>query len=262
MKEEPKVSIITAIYNGEKYISETLACLLDQNYTNWENIVVDDGSTDDSAEIIRSFVEKDNRYKYFHQENQGAAAARNMAIRNSTGKYILPLDADDLISKDYVREAVEILGNHPEIKLVYCNALMFGNKKGPFILPEYSFKDLIIKNMIINSSMYRRSDYDLTTGYDSAMFSSEDWEFWISLLKTGGEVYKIAENHWFYRRHADSKNDKYHHRRAELRQIVYQKHKELYSDLFDNPIQTYIDFQLYKKYYNFCRRLSLRKPVK
>ena len=98
MKEEPKVSIITANYNGGDYIAETLACLLKQNYSNWENIIVDDGSTDDSVSIIKSFAEKDNRYKYICQSNQGAAAARNTAIRNSTGKYILPLDSDDMIS--------------------------------------------------------------------------------------------------------------------------------------------------------------------
>ncbi len=261
MTDKPLVSIIIACYNSDKYIYETLDSLQNQVHTNWECIIVDDGSTDKSKEVIMPFVEKDKRYKYVYQKNQGASVARNTGIKNSSGKYILPLDSDDYISTNYTQKAIEILEKNPTVKVVYCKGMMFGDKKGEFKLAPFSFEKLIIKNMLIVASMYRREDYDKTPGYDPKMFSSEDWEFWISLLKTGGEVYKIPEFHWFYRKHKESKNKKNHHRREELRQYVCNKHPELYENLFPNPIQTYLDMEKYKKYYNKIRKLTFRKPV-
>ncbi|HET8828564.1 MAG TPA: glycosyltransferase family A protein [Pelobium sp.] len=261
MNDQPKISIIIACYNCAKYIKETLVCVLEQEYENWECIIVDDGSTDQSALVVQDYIKDKKNYIYIKQSNKGASVARNTAIKHSSGKYILPLDADDLMSKSYTKLAVEILEKDPEIKLVYCKTMLFGNKKGEFKLVDYSFERLIIQNMIVNSSVYRRADYDRTSGYDPEMYDSEDWEFWISLLKTGGKVYKIPDFLFFYRKHKGSKNKKFNAKREALRQYVCRKHSDIYAYFFDNPIQIYFEHQKYKKAYNIIRRLTFRKLI-
>lgn len=262
MTNQPLVSIITPCYNSDLYIAETLNSIILQDYPKWECIVVDDGSADNSATIVKEIIAREPRIKYLLQANSGASTARNRGIMESKGKYILPIDSDDLIHPTYLSRAVEILEARPETKVVSCDVKLFGEKNKALIHTAYSFDKLLIQNMLVVSSMYRREDYDKTDGYDPKMFSSEDWEFWISLLKDGGEVYKIPEYLLFYRKHAGSKNKKNHTKRALLRQYVFQKHKELYLDLFDNPIQIYFEHQKYKKYYNLFRRLTFRPPVK
>ena len=90
------VSIITPCYNGEKYLAQTIECVLAQTHEQWEMIIIDDGSKDNSAAVVREYAEKDSRITLLQQENAGSAAARNNGIRNANGQYIALLDADDL----------------------------------------------------------------------------------------------------------------------------------------------------------------------
>lgn len=90
------VSIITPCYNGAKYISETIESVIAQTYLDWEMIIVDDGSEDDSVEIVKKYLERDKRIKLIQQLNSGSAVARNSGIRFCNGQYIALLDADDL----------------------------------------------------------------------------------------------------------------------------------------------------------------------
>ena len=92
--EQPLVSVIIPIYNMEKFIAETIESVMQTTYANFEVILVDDGSTDQSADIARKYAEKDDNIKFYAQKNGGAAAARNHAIRKSKGIYILPVDAE------------------------------------------------------------------------------------------------------------------------------------------------------------------------
>ena len=198
---EPKVSIIIPNYNREALIIETLACLLKVKYSNWECIIVDDGSTDDSVSIIQNFCKKDDRFRLFTNKKSGLSATKNFAILQSSGKYILPLDSDDLIHPNYISEAVEIMENSTNTKLVYCKGKYFGSKHGRWKLAPYSFLQLISQNCLPNTSLFRRIDFDKTFGYNTSLTINEDWEFWISLLETGGEVYRIPKYYFFYRKH-------------------------------------------------------------
>jgi glycosyltransferase involved in cell wall biosynthesis len=93
---QPLVSVIIPAYNAENFIAKTLESVLSQTYQNIEVLVVDDGSTDTTAEIVKSFVQKDSRVSLLQQSNAGVAAARNLAIEKSKGEYIAPIDADDI----------------------------------------------------------------------------------------------------------------------------------------------------------------------
>ncbi len=98
---QPKISIIVPCYNGAKYIRQTLDCLQKQTVEDWECIIVDDGSTDSSAEIIKEFVTKDSRYKYIYKDNGGVSSARNMGLDNASGEWITFIDSDDTVDLDY-----------------------------------------------------------------------------------------------------------------------------------------------------------------
>lgn len=102
----PLVSVIIPVYNGQKYIEKCLCSLLEQDCKEIEIIAVDDGSTDCSSEMIKKLQVKDSRIRYFYQENSGPGVARNRAVRESKGKYLLFVDADDFLSKDYITDLV------------------------------------------------------------------------------------------------------------------------------------------------------------
>ena len=104
---EPLVSIIMPAYKQAEYVAEALDSVTKQSYSNWEVIVVDDGSPDNVAEIVEKFARADKRIKFLHTGNKGVSAARNRAVAESSGCYILPLDADDTIEPSYIEKCVK-----------------------------------------------------------------------------------------------------------------------------------------------------------
>jgi glycosyltransferase involved in cell wall biosynthesis len=203
---QPIISIIVPCYNGAQYIRETLDCLQKQTIDDWECVIVNDGSSDNSLDILKEYAANDSRYKYLDKENAGPAIARNAAITASCGKYILPLDADDLIAPFYAEKAIGYLEKHPKCKVVYGGAEYFDGRTGVWELPEYSYDTELWENSIFCTAVYRRLDYDKTIGYNPNMkYGNEDWDFWLSLLGGDDEVYKIPETVLYYRKHGESR---------------------------------------------------------
>lgn len=258
---EPKVSIIIPNYNRENLIAETLECVKKIRYSNWECIVVDDGSTDDSESVIKSIAKTDNRIKCYFNKKTTLSETKNFAINQSSGKYILPLDSDDLIHPKYILEAVEIMESQPILKIVYCKGKYFGSKRGRWKLPPYSFLQLISQNCFPNTSLFRRSDFEKTKGYNPALTINEDWEFWISLLETGGEVYRIPKYYFSYRKHTDSTITNNKDKSKETCMIIYDLHRNTYDRLFEHPIFMSAKLLKITRKYNKYRRLTFRKPL-
>lgn len=233
--KQPKISIVIPCYNGAKYIRETLDCLQKQTIEDWECIIVNDGSTDNSLEILKEYAEKDPRYKYIDKKNEGPAIARNTAIAASLGKYILPLDADDLIAPFYAEKAIDYLQNHPKCKVVYGEAEYFDGRTGVWELPEYNYDTELWENSIFCTAVYRRLDYDKTIGYNPNMkFGNEDWDFWLSLLGADDEVYKIPNIVLYYRKHGVSHStDLFNNIKEANRQMVLN-HIDRYSPYFND----------------------------
>lgn len=195
-----KVSIVVPCYNQAAYLSETLNSVLDQTYQQWECVIVNDGSLDNTEEIANEYVVKDGRFNYFRKENGGPSQARNYGIQKSDGEFVLPLDADDLIAPSYVEKALDYFIHHPKTKLVYCKADTFGKVVGPWDLEEFDYGRFIWDNCIFCSAFFRRSDYNQTNGYNVNMIHGfEDWDFWLSLLKKEDVVYRINEVLFHYR---------------------------------------------------------------
>ena len=255
-----KVSIIIPCYNQAKYLADALRSVLEQTYENWECIIINDGSPDTTEEVAREWIKKDSRFKYIYKSNGGLSDARNVGIANSNGIYILPLDADDKIAKQYLYEAVRILDKNTKIKIIYGEANFFGVKTGKWKLPKYQPDRILIYNMIYCSALFRRSDYDKTTGYNSNMiYGFEDWDFWLSILSDGGEVFRIPQKLFFYRvkelsmiKNIDEAKKKYLHRQ------IYINHIELYNKLSFDPITLYknnVENSLYYKIKRFIKKV-------
>jgi len=194
------VSIIVPCYNHAQYLSEALQSVLEQSYDNWECIIVNDGSPDNTEEIALEWTNKDIRFLYLKKMNGGLASARNSGIDKALGEFILPLDADNKISKNYILSAINSFKENDNLKIVYAKARFFGDKEGVWVPPKFSLKNLCINNMFDNCAMYRKSDWIEAKGYDVNMkYGLEDWEFWISILKKGGNVFCLEEIGFFYR---------------------------------------------------------------
>lgn len=117
----PLISIVLPVYNGEKYLRECIESVTAQTFTDWELIIVDDGSKDSSLEICSSFAENDKRIKLIHQENAGVSAARNNAMKNVTGEYVTFIDCDDLYTEDRLEVMLELIRKNPDCDCVYCD---------------------------------------------------------------------------------------------------------------------------------------------
>ena len=226
-----RVSIIIPCYNQAQYLPEALASVLRQSYQFWECIIVNDGSRDNTEEIAKHFCEKNNRFKYIYKKNGGVSAARNTGIKNSSGEFILPLDADDLIGPDYIEKALQRFKNFPDTKLVYCKAKLFGDRTGDWNLDEYNYKTMLFENIIFCTAMYRKKDYYETTGYNENMIQGyEDWDFWLSLLNKSDIVYTIPEVCFYYRIRDQSRQGSLTDEMLQdLTKTIYNNHKEKYE---------------------------------
>ncbi len=197
----PLVSVIIPCHNHGIYLEEAYASIVNQTYSPIETILVDDGSED--LESVRTFEAKHTpNIKVLYTEHRGPSAARNAAIKEAKGKYILPLDADDRVAPTYIEKAVAILEESQDVGIVYCRAEFFGAMSGEWALPEYSLYTMLQRNIIFCTAVFRREDWEQCGGYGEDMiYGLEDYDFWLSLIEMGKKVYKIPEILFFYRKH-------------------------------------------------------------
>lgn len=229
-EKAPLVSVILTCYNQEAYIGEAIDSVLRQTYDHWECMIVNDGSCDGSEQVIMDYAGRDSRLVYISQENQGVVAARNRGIRQSKGKYILPLDGDDVIEPEYLALAVEVMERQNDVAIVCCDVEMFGKEQGPLVLQECNLHNILLYGCCVSSSMFRRSGFDHVGGFKEEMAKGwEDWEFFISLLETGGRAYKLNKSLFRYRIIENSRDRKIDEKvRVELLSKIVRLHPYLY----------------------------------
>ncbi|MDD2493997.1 MAG: glycosyltransferase family A protein [Tissierellia bacterium] len=235
------VSIIVPCYNQAKYLPKTIESVISQSCKSWECIIINDGSTDNTEEVANNLCKIDERLRYIYQSNKGVCATRNNAISQSKGEYILCLDGDDYISKNFIEEMVKVLDNNLNVKVVTSKVQLFGEKNKELKLPAYSIEKLIEQNLFIMTSMFRRIDFDLSPGFNENMKNGlEDWDFWISLLKKGGDVVHLNNIIFYYRIKKNSRNKNITKKEfEELYKSLYYNHEELFSSYYSN-FQNYI----------------------
>jgi GT2 family glycosyltransferase len=228
---QPKVSVVIPCFNLAEYLDEAIDSVLAQTFQDFEILVVDDGSNDPYTSNKLSALEKP-RVRVFRSENQGLAAARNLAIANAYGEYILPLDADDRLAPTFLEKTVAILDERPDVGIVYSEVEWFGEKDGKWDVPPYRFPDILLDNVIVASALFRRSDWELAGGYSTEFRSRwEDYDFWLSLIERGRLSYRIPEVLFYYRQRAGSMTGRARStNRAPLYELLYRRHPKLYAD--------------------------------
>lgn len=231
------VSVIVPVYNMELYLEEALTSILASDYPNMEVILMDDGSKDGSWGIMQRYASQYSNVSAYTQANGGVSSARNHAILLAKGTYILPVDADNRISKEFVRLAVAELERDTDVKVVCSRAEFFGDRTGEWKQPRYSLKLLARKNMIDNCAMYRKSDWERVGGYCKEIKTREDWAFWISVLKEGGKVVCLEHVGLYYRIRPGSKRVANRHRKREVIDILNRLHPEFFDRVLHGPLR-------------------------
>lgn len=231
-----KVAVIVPCYNLGQYLGECLESILHQSFTDWVCIVVDDGSRDNTETVAKYYCMQDSRFHYLRQKNSGVASARNNGINFCHSEYILPLDADDYLGDSFLERTVKVVDEDSDVKVVYTNTQLFGTVNHVWNLPDYSFSKLLIRNMIVSTSLFRRGDYVKTPGYDRNLKKWEDWDFWLSLLDPESRVIKLSDLLFFYRQRRGSRNTTGSLKRSNyIKRQIYYKHIEKYRKFHDDP---------------------------
>jgi glycosyltransferase involved in cell wall biosynthesis len=208
----PLVSVIMPAYNAEKYIRDSIQSVLDQTYSNWELLVVDDGSTDKTADVVRQFAAQDSRIKYIFQQNGRQSKARNTGIAQSSGTLLAFLDSDDLWLPQKLERQLQTL-DATNVDVVYSNGVIIyepGATPGSTDFPVVGgtieghrmFDLLLLMNFIPTQSVVVRSEIVRNAGpFDESYSVCEDYELWLRLAAHGALFHGMNEKLIKYRRH-------------------------------------------------------------
>lgn len=233
----PLISVIIPCYNYGHYIPEALESVRSQTNTDWECIIVNDGSSDNSKEVIGKFIQGDARFRLIDIPNSGVSYARNIAVAQAAGEYLFPLDADNYLHPDCLARCLGEFERDAHLRLVYTEAELFGEENGLWNLPEFDYATMLKYNMVDNSCMFRREDFLRVGGYRTNMvYGLEDWDFFIALLygAAKSQVLKIKEPLYSYRVNPKSR-----------RMTVAASNRQ--KEMLDLII--YNNFQIYREYF-------------
>ncbi|MGJ4751294.1 glycosyltransferase [Leptospira kmetyi] len=231
IEENPLVSVVIPCYNYGKYIDETIQSIKNQTYSNWEVVIVDDGSTDPYTVTVLQKYKNMPGFQVCSIAQSGPSAARNFGISVAKGTFILPLDSDDLIHEEYLSEGISAYRKNSDLGIVYCEAKFFGSIKGKWNLPEYKFPEILLENCIFVSAIFRKSDWSEVGGFNTNMKNEwEDFDFWLSLIEKGRFVYRIPRVLFYYRIGHASRSSRSMERYLPLYIQLFENHRQLYLD--------------------------------
>ncbi|WP_369753182.1 glycosyltransferase family 2 protein [Flavobacterium sp. WC2409] len=236
---KPVVSVIMPAYNASAYIQESINSVIAQKYTNWELIIIDDGSTDRTSEIIINNCSQDLRIKYFHQENGKQGKARNLGLLHSRGKYIAFLDADDLWLAEKLDIQLEEI-KAKNVDLVFANSYVFNNdnisdRSRKINILNQVFKGeealslfLEINRIPILTVLAKKEKILLVDGFSEkpAIQNAEDYHLWLKMLISGFVFYGSEKTLASYRDHSESSTS---HDKLASKQLP-----EVFFDLLQN----------------------------
>lgn len=205
----PKVSVVIPAYNVQSYIEECLSSLENQSLKEFEALIVDDGSTDNTASIAKGFTRKDTRFKLLQKPNGGLSSARNHGIRHVSSDCIALLDADDTYHPDKLISHISVLHQKPEVGVVYSasRAIRDDGQLTPIQIsgkPIYAdaLSALLCKNFIGHGSnaVFRRSVFDQVGEFNETLNSCEDLDFWLRVAETKDwHFFRVAKTLCYYR---------------------------------------------------------------
>jgi len=243
----PKVSIVIPVYNKAPYVREAVESALRQQVGfPYEVIVVNDGSTDGSAEILEWLAEEYPGLVVIHQENAGVAAARNHGIQLAMGRYICCLDADDVIDPLFLERTAAALDADLGLGIAYTDMLVFGDWPGRgrwqhvVRVDEYDFERLKRRNFIPCCNLFRRVAWERAGGYKDINPSWEDYELWLNMGKLGWYGRRVPGPLFRYRKlYREGRDHESHGQEWLLRAMVNRLHRDLYPPMVSVVIPCY-----------------------
>lgn len=202
----PKVSVVLPTYNGEKYIRESIDSVIAQTFSDWELIIVDDCSKDNTGIILDEYEKKDSRIRVIHnKDNQKLPKSLNIGFKESKGQYLTWTSDDNM----YEKEALATMCNFLDINtlcgmvrtdmhLIDENSKVFGESQ------PYSDSEMMFSNLVGACFMYRREAYEKVGEYNPDLFCVEDYDYWLRIMECYGNIGNIDNKLYRYRQHSGS----------------------------------------------------------
>lgn len=230
-----KISVIIPCYNLGEFLPESLQSARQADCDDFEIVVVDDGSTDPETLALLETLEQPPGspvpLRLIRQENRGASEARNTGVREASGDYIMPLDADDRLRSDFLTQAASVLDAQPDIGVVYGYVQRFGDDDEVWEFPEVDEVGMLVANCVPVCALYRRQVWEDCGGYDPEMTAHEDWEFWVHAMSKGWKFHRLTQVACEYRSRQESVVRRWDvpETRKRLVQYMCRKHRDLYT---------------------------------
>jgi hypothetical protein len=235
------ISVIVPCYNQAHFLDETLNSILNQSYTNWECIIVNDGSPDNTENIAKKWIKKDQRFKYISKENGGLSSARNHGLKVAKGDFIQFIDSDDLLSFDKFKKSINAFKNQ-DAAIVITNFIRFKKKLHQFKKAfcrlenqEFTYDSILLQwdrefSIPIHCGIFKKEIIG-NIRFNEKLRAKEDWFFWIQFFKSSPKVVFINENLAQYRMHQKgmTKNNS----------LMEENLKKVYLFIFNSLDDTY-----------------------
>jgi teichuronic acid biosynthesis glycosyltransferase TuaG len=269
MEKNELISIITPAYNAADFIAQTIQSVQAQTYTNWEMLIVDDGSTDSTEQVIKQFANADARVKYIYQDNGRQGKARNNAIRQAQGNYLAFLDADDVWVENKLETQLSFIKTQ-QADLIFSDAYYFSDKltsetsmqiKTTTYQGEQGLKAFLIANRIPILTVFCRKELIVNLGgftEDRRIQNAEDYHLWLKLLMHGKKLVAQDAVLAYYRVHENAAT---HKDRSAIMQVLHaitdlRNHFPKFAPLIDANIPVRIDTYLYNHIVTCPHKLS------
>lgn len=235
MAKTPLVSVVVPCYNLGQYLVDAVSSVKAQTFKDWELIVVDDGSTDDETKRAIQALQKDPQVTVLVQKNAGLPITKNNGTKLAKGKYIVSLDADDMLEPEYLAKTVAILEQDKEGKLGFVTTWLkeFGERTNLWKTGAYDIPALLEQNIIHAGSMFRKSVWEEVGGFKKMKIGGyEDWEFWVSVAEKGYKWERIEDPLFLYRIRGNSMLAGIKNVHVEIYEEIIDLHADFYRQNF------------------------------
>lgn len=250
MNDNELISIVIPVYNAEKYISYTIESVIKQSYSNWELILVNDCSPDNSVEVIKKYLSKKVRLINM-PVNSGVSKARNEGVKNAKGSYIAFLDADDMWARDKLEKQIEVVKKNNNVGIVYTGSKFVDENNNEFdyilnVPTRINYKELLKQNVISCSSVLIKKEFILKYKFQNDNMH-EDYAVWLQLLRDGVAAIGINEPLLLYRILNNSKSSN----KIKAAKMNYRVYKFMKLNIFKRIYYMFIyAFRGIRKYNN------------
>lgn len=254
------ISVIVPCYNQAQYLDECLQSVLDQTYQDWECIIVNDGSQDNTEEVAKRWVKKDARFSYLYQNNKGVSSARNTGMKYAKGEWLQLLDGDDLLAINKLSLSAQYFNS--DFNFIYCDFSLLTEGKITEAFCDLNRYQLTMDNLIkywddglnipIHSPLFRK-DLKGTLIFNENYDLQEDWLFWIELFKSEKVASRfIEEKLIIYRSHPESNSKDF----IKMTNNIDQVYLFAYDKIMNSDQKTIFFIKVLHKFTHHLRKVE------